>query len=284
MLGWNWEKRRFHGKCGLDDVVTANMTKSRWFSIAWITVSALLAYGGGVVTFADRRGDLPQSLYLVAIAALLVGLVGATAFVLRWWRSYFRRLFDPRFVRQEDGSYLARRIEGRRREVVVYRIDEATKERILRWMVNSLVALTALFVITLIGAVASNVIWPERFSLMLGFLAPLIGAGATMRWVHHRAGLLMATGTKLPQEEGAKSAQPSRPDTTQNLRPLAVVCVLAALVGCLVITALLLDPEADPITPDLYGQILGLFALLVILPAGAAILALLALRRERRAA
>jgi hypothetical protein len=260
------------------------MTKYRWLSIAWITVSVLLAYVGGVATFAGKPGNVPEILRPLAIAALIVGLVGAAAFVLRWWRSYFRRMLDANFLLQPDGTYLVRRIEGRRREFVVYRLDKATKERILAWMANGLVAFTTVFVVMIFGGAAGGVIWPERLLPMLAILLiPLVGAVLMWRWINRRAASLVMTGIVVPREEWAMPPPPSGA-TTQNLRPLAIMAVLLALAGCLVLTVLLVDSEAGEITPDLYGPILGVFALLVVLPASIAIFAWWALRRQRRAA
>jgi hypothetical protein len=127
-----------------------------------------------------------------AITALALGVAAIVRFVLGWWRRFFLQQFESRLQQGGDGTYLIRSSARSPAQSRPYRVDQATKERLIAVLANGSVARTALFVATLIGAVVVAVIgqdWLPIVPMVIVFSAISIvlhcsagPIGARSRW------------------------------------------------------------------------------------------------------
>jgi len=264
--------------------VAAWLFKSRARSFAWFLISALLTLGGALVTFDPDRADFPASLRPFAFVAFVIGLAGVAVFALRYWSSYFCRQLDPNFLPQQDGTYLGRYVHGPLRDIDVYRIDHATKERVLTWMVSGSVFNTAIFVAAVIGMAAVSSVSPATLPAIIVVVLILFVASFSIgRWAQRRAGTLMTTaGTLVTYEDWAKSPRPSV-IANDNPRSLTIIMALIVIAGSATIGLFSFDSATGRFEFPHDGDSPTLIFLLVLLPAIGFGFGLWELRRRRRA-
>jgi hypothetical protein len=201
---------------------------------------------------------------IVIAGAIVVG--GAIA--ASWWRRYFRRLFEARLQKQEDGSFLVHWMPRRGQPVEVYRIDAVTKDRVLARLAGGSVVSTGLFVAIIIAAVAINVLWPTLLMIPASLLLSMV-AFAPQHYASRQAGRLVVAGTRVFGAEGIRPLAPPPQITATSLRPIVRVSWIAAVIGLAVCVIFLLDPDSGTIA---WTDGLTLILLLVVMPLSVALL------------
>ena len=264
------------------------MFKSRRLSVFCLILSVPLAFGGAVILFDQRHDDFPPALAPFAAGAFGLGLAGATAVAVRYWRSFHYRQLQGLFLRQADGSYLARHVRpvrGGPTDTDFYVIDEATKERALNFLVNIATADTALLVGMIFGTVISLVLWSS--GLIVAILAVLVfGARFALgRWSRAPIVALITSGTLMPEAQWPATPRPPA-DDRRTLRLTMLLAGLIAVAGLGLTAFVLFDPATGGIdiataSSGNIAFVMALAGLLIGLPLVIIILGLRKLRRER---
>lgn len=248
-----------------------------WRSRAWFAPSTVLAAAGAVAS----AGAADGAWRALGIAALALGFAGTARSVLPWWRRFFLQQFASRLRRETDGTYLVRPLGRPRQQSAPYRIDEATKERLVTMLANGSVATTGLFVVTIFGVVAIMVIWQAWLAVLSVLLVFSVASIALQRRTNRHVISLIATGTPTPADAWVEPPPPPTP--VANLRAMLVLSLAIPVLVSLVVALFFFDPDADTLTIDL-GEAAAFVGLLIVLPLLAAALAWRELRRQRRSA